>query len=761
MKRFRKNTRGSASVYFIIVLVPIFLFQALFVDLIRIRLAARESEMSLKTGLRSVMSQYDQDLARYGLYGLQWDQDNSFSVFTGIINGNLDQQVNSSMRYLDTRLDSTASTLKPVYTLGNPEVLKRQITQEMKVKAPVEFTIELIDKFKKTGAASVFEQAANYSDNAKKLEELHWLREDALDEAWGAAQDLIVLTSASTALAQRELSSLQELAGKIGLRTIEEVQGSLAATEQSIQNLNNTVEANQRAVSQLQLSLFGLYSGPPSKGQAEMINAIFTEIGRLQSELVRLSGELNSLMVEKGKLTQLLADMAEYTARYAAAKMTISVKEAAVAAAYNKVAQALEKAVKAHNSWKAELDKLRQDGSAGDALPAEIFQFETLYTDVYFDTSKTGAAQIAAAFRGMMSRWSAVEWWHSAKWDELFKETGELNQLIAKFETQRKSQEAEREARNNAGKKEARESRSKINSTLGEMKQALGGCGLGPDPYQAIYDRLEGPGGLADKYKNYSKLTVLPSEGSSFPEAADPATSRGMDLIRQIGGWLTGFRDEWMINEYVLDKFNYRTSSVEANNDPNKTESQSKPSSHPLQGQEGEYVLYGFNSCAANQGAAYGELFLLLLGIRTVEALMEPRNQALQVGTPLLVVLAAAAEGSVKALRDVKILTDGGSVAVIQKLGAFKLTYKDFLRLFFLIHPNQNAVLTRVQALLEVNTGSDLTAATTYIQGTGITSVRLWFMPGLLQALNKTTGLGCQIAEGRCQIRRTAVYAYD
>ncbi|MNN95702.1 hypothetical protein D3C81_2145500 [compost metagenome] len=83
------------------------------------------------------------------------------------------------------------------------------------------------------------------------------------------------------------------------------------------------------------------------------------------------------------------------------------------------------------------------------------------------------------------------------------------------------------------------------------------------------------------------------------------------------------------------------------------------------------------------------------------------------------------------------------------------------MRIFFLLHPNQNAVLTRTQALLELNTGVDLTAVTTYVQGTGASSVNLWFMPGIMKAIHKTTGLGCEIVAGRCQLGQTAVYSYD
>jgi hypothetical protein len=171
--------------------------------------------------------------------------------------------------------------------------------------------------------------------------------------------------------------------------------------------------------------------------------------------------------------------------------------------------------------------------------------------------------------------------------------------------------------------------------------------------------------------------------------------------------------------------------------------------------------LYGFNSCDLNLSAAYGEMFLLFFGIRTAEALMDPAAGAAGAVAPLAALLKAAAEGAVRAVQDMHTLTGGGAVSLFQKLGAFKVTYKDMLRVMLLLHPNQSSVLIRMQALLELNTGTDLTQTTTYVQGTSSGSVNVWFLPGVLRAIGKTGAVSLDLEEGRFRFRQTAVYAYD
>ena len=58
------------SVYMIMIIVPVFLFHALLIDVIRVRQAERETESAVRKGVKSAMAGFDSSLQAYGLFGV-------------------------------------------------------------------------------------------------------------------------------------------------------------------------------------------------------------------------------------------------------------------------------------------------------------------------------------------------------------------------------------------------------------------------------------------------------------------------------------------------------------------------------------------------------------------------------------------------------------------------------------------------------------------------------------------------------------------
>jgi hypothetical protein len=316
--------------------------------------------------------------------------------------------------------------------------------------------------------------------------------------------------------------------------------------------------------------------------------------------------------------------------------------------------------------------------------------------------------------------------------------------------------------------------KNKIQAILDQAKQSIGSCSL-PNTQSTdteLYNRLQGDAGQAagDKglYQKYREAnaqdTMVGSEIAYDLEKPEPVSLKAMGMLEAFNNAAESMRNELYVNEFALTKFNYRTYGLEKDpaGQPKLSNELVDPGSHKLANQEVEYLLYGFSSCVANISSAYAEMFALRMAIRTVEALLDPKKELLGIGSPLLVLLAAAAEGALEAFQDMNKLTKGEAVELSTKIttSALSLTYKDYLRIFLLLHSNNTKLMARMQALIELDTGKDLVQETTYIQGNGASEVRLWFIPQIMKMLDGTGLLGCKVQGNRCQFSSTSAVAY-
>ncbi len=174
-------------------------------------------------------------------------------------------------------------------------------------------------------------------------------------------------------------------------------------------------------------------------------------------------------------------------------------------------------------------------------------------------------------------------------------------------------------------------------------------------------------------------------------------------LLHQLYEMMETARDEIFINEYAITHFTYRTNQLQQSDDQPRF---GNLESHRLQNQEAEYILYGFASCQLNLGAAQTEMFLLRTAMRTLEAVMEPKSLAAS-GTPPMLLFSALMEGAKQANEDVNELMSGKAVEV-PFIPGLAMDYKDHLRLFYVLHSRNASLLSRMQALIELNTGIDL-----------------------------------------------------
>lgn len=763
MRKFVRSERGAVSVYLILIIVPIFLFQAVLIDFARIKLAEKETESAVKAAARSVMSAYDTELQVMGLYGLGISQDESEALFREVFASNLSGQVSpGAFHYVDTRPVANGMRVTPVYTLAIHTIFERQVLEDMKIKAPIEYTLEITDKFRKSGTKAPFQLGSQFSKEAAELEKLIDQRESALDEAWQSSEELIEEISKYHAYYQKRITELDELAAQIGIHTADEVRSEIV-------EVKNQLKFIQDSMRDLDMSIAALSQAGP--GAVAGIQSLAASKQVLGSQAQVFAQKLN-------ELEALLQLIIKYAALLAATKLEVPANGREIQLLQQTIEPALRLAKQRNDEIRTKLNGIAQSsgsGTQGGTSGAyEVFQHISVMGDDYFYRYQTAIASISALFTTFQEVVNSVYLYTSDNTSRANFANNAYFSESSEFNKQQSVLEKTRMDKNEATATNKRQQKNKIQAILDQAKQSIGSCSL-PNTQSTdteLYKRLQGDTGQAagDKglYQKYREAnaqdTMVGSEIAYDLEKSEPVSLKAMGMLEAFNNAAESMRNELYVNEFALTKFNYRTYGLEKDpaGQPKLSNELVDPGSHKLANQEVEYLLYGFSSCVANISSAYAEMFAFRMAIRTVEALLDPKKELLGIGSPLLVLLAAAAEGALEAFQDMNKLTKGEAVELSAKIttSALSLTYKDYLRIFLLLHSNNTKLMARMQALIELDTGKDLVQETTYIQGNGASEVRLWFIPQIMKLLNGTGLLGCKVQGNRCQFSSTSAVAY-
>lgn len=172
---FFNKSKGVISVFLVIILVPIVTCCCLFVDASRVKLAHSVVESAGDLALNSVLSYFDSDLAEiYGFMASAQNTDEAINnakdyfkramvsqglddttanyysdALTKVLKGSEDYEVVNDLLEIsvdDKNLDIKAATNG---SLTNPEIVREQIVEFMKYRAPIEAVSELWDNFSK------------------------------------------------------------------------------------------------------------------------------------------------------------------------------------------------------------------------------------------------------------------------------------------------------------------------------------------------------------------------------------------------------------------------------------------------------------------------------------------------------------------------------------------------------------------------------------------------------------------------------------
>ncbi|NOU93776.1 hypothetical protein GC093_11155 [Paenibacillus sp. LMG 31456] len=740
------------------ILVPVFLLCALLIDFSRLKVAEKEAENAVKTGVRSTLSAFSPQLHNYGLYALEQEKEKSEALFMKTVSANMSDSVTKGgFSFIDQRLETNGSSITSMYTLANHTLFKKQILEEMKYRAPMIYSLEIADKFKKTGLAATMGQASQFANNAVKIEALIEERDEQLDRAWDVWILIHQKASSLHPYYETQLARLNELSGKVGINTVNEVKQSLQNARKDLTELKDQVKRIDRRIKSLMEA---------GAGAAAAIDSLYDTKSELKSQIADLNDKIKDL-------DQLLEDVIKYTELLVLLKIKSTQDFSDLKASLKLFEEALAKAKAANDQLNEQLRSVDTQQTAASSVYLANQAFQGIHTIQRQELDEYGsqAAGAVAVFSGLEAQLGSVLLFDA----DNYRNADSANQLFWKQANQLYVKQGAEETKRNKNKSaiatSKREQRSKAQPYLDQVTKAMGSCSLVSvtDPFKDHYVTLQGDPakGSSGFYQSYMRANRENDLAQPLPELnldnADKAGMSAMNLISSIESVLTDVRDEFYLDEFAISKFNYRTLGLEKDISGQLKISKelSQPDSHILVNQELEYLLYGANSCLGNYSAAYAEMFVFRLAVGTAEALTEPHIQSLNVGSPLLVFLAAVAEGAVKAQMDMIKLVQGEQVPLSKKLGSmFSLSYKDYLRIFLLLHSRDKVLLSRMQSLIELNTGVPLEQSATYLSGTATTSVKLWFLPSLMKILGAAGLYSCEVIGGRCHITKTGVMAY-
>jgi predicted nucleic acid-binding Zn-ribbon protein len=755
LKRLLFNRDGSVSVYLILIILPVFLFHAVLIDFIRMKLAEREMESAVKAGVRSVLSEYDVPLRSYGLFGRKLDSAEMAKLFSDVVAENLSGSGGEGrFRYADSTLSKDSAKVQGMYSLANHNVFNRQILEDMKYRAPVEFGMEIAEKFKKNGLAQSLKDTSDVFDNAAMLERKWDEVNKELDESWDQAQRLCRDAMEFQTRYKSRLEELHDLADKIGLNTVAQVKDSIVQIDRDIKSLEEQASGLRSSLADAETSLDELVKS--AEENAARIAEINARISSLESSISTIGSGIQDLTKKKQTAKEILDALLKYAALLETSKLEIRGDVQGLRDVYTQLETHLDAARKANTELREEKERLLSASSGtANANKQAIYKSVPVLDDAFFSEYKTESGKIVALANGLAERWASSGLITGDVYDGLSQTAGELATQIQTFKSKQEPKETARKEQRKQLQDRKDEQKQAVEGVLGKVNKVLGGCGAwgSEDSFTAAYRKLNGGEGSGQPglYPKYYRLNsedpvVIGTEGTTVEGQAQASMKQALSLGKRLGAFTEALRNELFVDEYVLTRFNNRTSQP------------AEFLGHTLSGQEAEYVLYGFGSCAANNSAAYGEVFLLFFSIRMMEELADPKNEALNAGSPLLVMLVAGAKAAGKAYADTNNVIDGKEVPLLRKVEAIKVNYKDLLRLFLLLHSNDKRTMARMQALIELNTGLDLSQETVYVQARAEASLRLWFVPRLMKL--GEGWLPGKVRNGRFYLTKSAVMDY-
>ncbi|WP_025716200.1 hypothetical protein [Paenibacillus sp. 1-18] len=733
-----RNTKdsesGAVTVFLILILAVMFGFIAVFIDYARIAALHVQTERLAHAAVRSVMSAYDPVLQQeYGLFA--YGEGGGEQIMVKVLNDSAKRTARAqTLPLMNTKLDS--SSLQMERELGKYSIFNEQIREEMKYKAPVDFTLEVLEKLKPL--SQNMKEASHTVDLLKRLQKLYDQREAKLDDMLAKQRE------AGARMEEIRKRIIKQQGAYIPNQYIWDPLEVVADIAAQYKHYVHVYEDNKKSVDDVKIMQMEKYS-----------RRARSALDRLRQAKVQAEEEHDKLLLEAkeplNEAQQINEEMRKVIAQY---------KQRAANAGYDEVSAAPTPSGGGSNAdplvgsarqkvgdllipdkefeqWEAEIEKQRASINTANNRLTGMMRTLSFYTDPFLNADML-KQEVVSALKEMDKYLSAYVW------------SGAANVLDseARMMDTRRGPDKER-------KKMEKEAKNKLNQAY-RIIEVLSKGKQSAEQFQKL-----------ERYYDESIAFNQSTSGSSVTadlsydtyDAAGASMDSMDGLYRAASGLLTQLGDEFYQNEYALSYYHHvdfsRFGSLAGSGANVGKAAQILGDQLEVNNQEVEYILYGFHNPTGNLASAYGEIFAMRLAIRTMEGLVKNSSK----GNPLVVLAAALLYGVEKAIEDMIMLAQKGYVPLSDFL-KFRMTYKDHLRLFLMLHSNNERKMSRMLALIRLNTDVNPAERQTYAKGEVKSGMRLWFLPGVMKMLGTASKEGESIKGSVYYVTKTAHFSY-
>lgn len=729
--KFIVDERGAVSIFLIMILILLFLFNAVLIDFARIMIADRQTEEAAKVAIRSTMSSYHQDLQDTGLFAYDGDAAEATAVFKEVFETNISPNEHGNFDMLGLQLEESELSvdLNLERSLVNRDILRYQILEEMKYKAPVEVGEAIIKNF--LSISEKVEEASNYSKVAKEVNELSKDLQAKLEEA----KEKVESTITTLDNINHYISHQGPTGTYPDVKTSYDIYHYHNRYKQDLESIKEADEATGEEAEEIdeddieeKRDNTRIYKAESKRILNEILTAANTSYDYLveATDLVDEAKEINDEIKEKinnpetstGDDYSNAKDLAEQNVDGSISDSTLddfiledsffeNIKEKL---RNSRLGLAVESGSATHSLIpKIEVDFLPDVENDFVGASHRSIERHASLTDQYYRDSKTQSGEANDAIDEALSDYLSVD--------------GQTKD------------EVEEEIEND--EEEADEEMGNIQEDFEELEEQIG---------ESI-DDSEIIAALNAKAAEYGDASAANQQEFSL-EDRDDTTEQSMSFIdvifKGIGDLLVGARDEVYVNEYILMRFkshNFKNEGADA---------------YSYKNNQVEYMIYGLPGYGVNHFAAMSEIFAVRFAIQFTAALLSPETKLFGP----LIWAASLKKAFVETAKDMNQIRQGKDVWLFPRVRALgSMDYQDHLRLFLFIHP-EGGKFHRLMAVLNKETGAELDEIPTYVTAEATTSIRLWFLPQVADILGNAGIIDGRVEDNRYYIEKEVNFSY-